>query len=536
MLNFSRWKIISIVGACLFGLLMLSPNFFSDEQIEGFPDWMPDKKINLGLDLQGGVHLLWEVGIEDVNQQELDQLRATISEVLREGGVRRFKRPVVDGDAVSVRISDAKQVDEAIKLLRDFSTPIQTALGPIPDFEVSEAGNNVLELRYTEEALLQRRSDTLARSIEIIRRRIDEMGTQEPTIQRQGDDRILVQVPGVDDPDTVKELVGKVARLTFHLVDTNADPSALRRGRVPPGTMLVNEYPEGPDGVAIPYALQSKIMVDGADLTSASSGFDQNNSPAVNFGFNARGGKKFAEATRRNVGKIFAIKLDDEVVSAPRIQTPILGGSGQITGRFTLQETHELSILLRAGALPAPMSVLEERTVGPDMGKESVAAGKNAAIIGMIAVLVFIAITYGGFGIAANIALLINLVLIGGALSMLGAVLTLPGIAGIVLTIGMAVDANVLIFERIREEVRAGRAPFQAVETGYSRAMGTILDANITTLIAAILLFQFGSGPVRGFAVTLAIGIVMSVFTAVIVTRLMVATWLRRTRPSTLSI
>jgi preprotein translocase subunit SecD len=536
MLNFSRWKIMSIIGACLLGLLMLSPNFFSEEQIEGFPDWMPDKKINLGLDLQGGVHLLWAVGIDDVNQQELDQLRATIPDVLRDAGIRRFKRPVVAGSAVEIRISDAKQVPDAAAALRENAAQIQTALGPVAEYEVTEAGGNLLQVSYSEQALLQRQNETLARSIEIIRRRIDEMGTQEPTIQRQGEDRILVQVPGIDDPDSVKELVGKVARLTFHLVDTTVDPSALRRGRVPPGSMLVYEYPDGPEMPGIPYSIQTKIMVDGADLTNAQAGFDQYNRPAVNFTFNQRGGKMFAEATRKNVGLPFAIKLDDEIVSAPRINEPILSGSGQITGRFSLQETTELSILLRAGALPAPMSVLEERTVGPGMGADAVAAGKNAAIIGMIGVLVFIALSYGTFGIAANIALLINLVLIGGALSMLGAVLTLPGIAGIVLTIGMAVDANVLIFERIREEIRGGRAPFQAVETGYSKAMSTILDANITTLIAAILLFQFGSGPVRGFAVTLAIGIVMSVFTAVIVTRLMVATWLRHKRPTTLSI
>ncbi|TDI60955.1 MAG: protein translocase subunit SecD [Alphaproteobacteria bacterium] len=536
MLNFSRWKKLSIIGACLLGLLMLSPNFFSDEQIEGFPGWLPDKKINLGLDLQGGVHLLWEVGIEAVNIQELDQLRAAVPDVLRDAGIRRFKRPVVDGDAVEIRISDAGEVAAAIDALREDAAVIQTALGPVAEYEVTEAGGNRVRISYTEQALLQRQNDTLARSIEIIRRRIDEMGTQEPTIQRQGDDRILVQVPGIDDPDAVKELVGRVARLTFHLVDTNVDPSALRRGRVPSGSLLVYEYPDGPDMPGIPYSIQSKIMVDGADLTNAQAGYDQYNRPAVNFTFNQRGGKMFAEATRKNVGRPFAIKLDDEIVSAPRITEAILGGSGQITGRFTPQETFELAILLRAGALPAPMTVLEERTVGPGMGADAVAAGKNAAIIGMIAVLAFIALSYGIFGIAANIALLINLVLIGGALSMLGAVLTLPGIAGIVLTIGMAVDANVLVFERIREEVRAGRAPFQAVEMGYARAMSTILDANITTLIAAILLFQFGSGPVRGFAVTLAIGIVMSVFTAVIVTRLMVATWLRYKRPTTLSI
>ncbi len=446
MLNFSSWKIISIIGACLLGLLMLSPNFFSDEQIEGFPSWMPDQKINLGLDLQGGVHLLWEVGIDDVNEQELDQLRARIPDVLRDEGIRRFKRPVVKDDAVEIRISDSAQVEAAATALRDNAAQIPTALGTVTEYEVTNVGSNTLQIRYSEQALLQRQNETLARSIEIIRRRIDEMGTQEPTIQRQGDDRILVQVPGIDDPDAVKELVGKVARLTFHMVDTSVDPSALRRGRVPPGSILVYEYPDGPDMPGIPYSIQSKIMVDGADLTNAQAGYDQYNRPAVNFTFNQRGGKLFAEATRKNVGRPFAIKLDDEIVSAPRINEPILTGSGQITGRFSLQETVELSILLRAGALPAPMSVLEERTVGPDLGADSVRAGRNAAIIGMIAVLAFIAISYGTFGMAANVALLINLVLIGGTLSMLGAVLTLPGIAGIVLTIGMAVDANVLIF------------------------------------------------------------------------------------------
>ena len=535
MLNFSTWKITTIIGACLMGFWFTAPNFLNDDQLVDLPDWMPKQQINLGLDLQGGVHLLWEVDIEGVNEQELVQLRATVPDVLRDAGVRRFKRPVIRNDAVQVRISDSAKVDQAVDALEEFSQPVNTALGTFETFTVDASGNTI-EMRYTDEALLQRQSEVLARSIEIIRRRIDEMGTQEPTIQRQGDDRILVQVPGIDDPDAVKALVGKVARLTFHMVDTNVDPSALARGRVPRGSELVNEYPDGREGQGIPYSLQSKVMVDGADLEKATAAFDQFNRPAVAFTFNARGGKLFAEATRTNVGKPFAIKLDDEVISAPVIQEPILSGSGQITGQFTPQQTNDLAILLRAGALPAKLKVLEERTVGPDLGADSVEAGRNAAIIGMIGVLIFIALSYGSFGIAANIALLINLVMIAGALSMLGAVLTLPGIAGIVLTIGMAVDANVLIFERIREEVRGGRAPFQAVEAGYSRAMGTILDANITTLIASILLFQFGSGPVRGFAVTLAIGIVMSVFTAVIVTRLMVATWLRRRRPSTLSI
>ena len=303
---------------------------------------------------------------------------------------------------------------------------------------------------------------------------------------------------------------------------------------MPAGVEVLYEYPQGPDGPPQPWAVISRVEVDGVDLTDAQPGFDQNNQPAVNFTFNTRGAKQFADITRANVGYPFAIVLDDEVISAPRIISPILGGSGQITGNFTLQEAGDLAVLLRAGALPAPLTVIEERSVGPDLGADSIAAGQMAAVIGLIAVIVFMILCYGGFGFAANLSLMVNLILLAGILSLLQATLTLPGIAGIVLTIGMAVDANVLVFERIREEIKAGKAPLAAIENGYSRAMSTILDANITTLIAALILFFAGSGPVRGFAVTLSVGIVTSVFTAVIFTRMLIALWLRRRRPAEL--
>jgi preprotein translocase subunit SecD len=371
-----------------------------------------------------------------------------------------------------------------------------------------------------------------------VRKRIDETGVREPTIQRQGDDRILVQLPGLDDPERVKQLLGKTAKMSFHLVDHRVSPSDALRGNVPPGTKILPSIDEiGSDGRPRVYAVRKRVMVSGDNLIDAQPTIDQrDNQPVVSFRFDASGGKRFGDVTQANVNRPFAIVLDGTVISAPVIREPILGGSGIISGNFTTQTAQDLALLLRAGALPAPLTILEERSVGPGLGADSIAAGKIASIIGLVAVIIFMVVVYGLFGAMADVALAVNMLLIGGALSLMQATLTLPGIAGIVLTIGMAVDANVLIFERIREEVRVGRTPISAVDAGYSRAITTIIDANVTTLIAAILLYIFGSGPVRGFAVTLAIGIVTSMFTAIMLTRLLVVTWLRRTRPQSLPI
>jgi preprotein translocase subunit SecD len=373
----------------------------------------------------------------------------------------------------------------------------------------------------------------VAQSIEVIRRRIDQLGTTEPNIQRQGADRILVQVPGEQNPERVKELIGKTAKLTFRLVDVSISAQQALDSRVPPGSEIVVSQDDPPQ----PYLLEQREIITGENLVDAQPGFDQRtNEPIVSFRFDTQGGRKFGLATQQNVGRPFAIVLDDEVISAPVIREPILGGTGQISGGFSVQEANDLAILLRAGALPAKLTIVEERTVGPGLGADSIEAGRIASIIGIIAVVVFMLVAYGLFGIFANVSLFANILMIVGVLSLLGATLTLPGIAGIVLTVGMAVDSNVLIFERIREEFRSGKSAIAAIDSGYSRALGTILDANITTFIAAVILFQLGSGPIRGFAVTLAIGILTTVFTAFTLNRLIVAFWVKRQRPTTVPI
>ena len=384
----------------------------------------------------------------------------------------------------------------------------------------------------SEQGRIDVQTATVEQSIEIIRRRLDPDGTKEPIIQRQGLERILVQLPGVDDPERVKRLLGRTARLTFQLVDTRTTAQEARQsGRVPPGSVLLEgAKPEDPS-----YVVERRVMVSGDMLDQASASFDQQSRPAVTFQLNALGGKKFGRVTGENIGRPFAIVLDGKVVSAPVIQSQIFT-NGQITGNFSVEETQELSLILRAGALPAPLIVLEERSVGPGLGADSIAAGKIAAIVGMVLVIVYMFVSYGLFGLFADIALCVNIILILAALSALQATLTLPGIAGIVLTMGMAVDANVLIFERIREEVKAGRSVRAAIEAGYDRAISTIIDSNLTTLFAALFLFIFGSGPIKGFAVTLSLGIITSMFTAILVTRLIITLYVNRTRPKLLSL
>jgi protein-export membrane protein SecD len=425
---------------------------------------------------------------------------------------------------------------EVIFTLRDPTTLDQAreiARGLSSDLLISTTEAGEVRLAFTEASLEERRSNVLNQAIEVVRRRIDETGTREPSIQRQGDDRILIQLPGVRDPERIKALLGRTAKLSFQLLDENVRPGI---DPVPAGTVILPSDEIGPDGEPIKYAVRKRIMVGGDTLIDSQPSTDQNNRPAVSFRFDSIGGKRFGEATRNNVGNLFAIILDGKVISAPRINEPILGGNGIITGSFTFQEVTDLALLLRAGALPASLLILEERTVGPGLGADSIRAGQIASVLGLAFVVVFMGLAYGLFGIMANVALITNLVLIMAALSGLQATLTLPGIAGIVLTIGMAVDANVLIFERIREEVRNGRGPVTAIDAGYRRAMTTIVDSNLTTLIAALLLFQFGSGPVKGFAVTLAIGLITSMFTAIMLTRMLVVAWLRHRRPQELPI
>jgi preprotein translocase subunit SecD len=407
-------------------------------------------------------------------------------------------------------------------------------LNPNPlsrEIEVVEGEAGRIDVRLTESAVRELQDAAVRQSLEIVRRRIDEVGTREPTIQRQGEDRILVQVPGEKDPESIKRLLGQTAKLTFHLVDLDTPLQQAVAGNLPPGSMLLPSDEEGQGQVVV----RKRVEVSGESLIDAQPTFQQNE-PVVSFRFDTAGGRKFGNVTREHVGELLAIVLDDKVISSPRIREPILGGSGVISGSFTVETANELAVLLRAGALPAPLEIVEERSVGPDLGADSIAAGEIAGVVALVLVMALMMFYYGLFGVAACIALMVNLILLLGVLSALQATLTLPGIAGIVLTIGMAVDANVLIFERIREEVRTGRSPISAIDAGYREAMRTIIDANLTTLIAAVLLYAFGSGPVRGFAVTLGIGILTSMFTAISLTRLMVVSWLRRTRPAALPV
>jgi preprotein translocase subunit SecD len=521
MLYFGKWKIALIAVIILLGFGFAAPNLLSSRTAESLPDWLPRKQISLGLDLQGGSHLLMEVDIDTVTREWLTSVVDSVRIELRKERIG-YTGLGVQGQAVTFALTDPGRTDEAL----DLAGKVDSGLA----VTASEAGQ--VRIALNEQAVIERRQSVVEQSIEIIRRRIDETGTREPTIQRQGEDRILVQLPGVKDPERIKKLLGKTAKLTFHLVDPTTPLADAFQGRVPPGSVLLPAA-EG-EGISH-YVVRKRVRVSGERLIDAQPTFDQGR-PVVSFRFDTLGGKKFGDTTRDNVGKQLAIILDGAVISAPSIREPILGGSGIITGRFTVKEVQDLALLLRAGALPAPLTILEERTVGPSLGADSIRAGKVASLLGLVLVVAAMALVYTVFGIMADIALFINLVLIAGALSLLQATLTLPGIAGIVLTIGMAVDANVLIFERIREEVRAGRTPISAIESGYRRALTTIIDSNVTTLMAAILLFVFGSGPVKGFAVTLSIGLMTSMFTAIMVTRYMVVTWLRQRRPSALPV
>jgi preprotein translocase subunit SecD len=527
MVHFAKWKIVVVLSVCVLGVVFAAPNLLNRDYAESLPDWVPHEQISLGLDLRGGSHLLLEVDADTVIAERLETLVDSTRAALRNARVR-YLGLGVSGDAVTVVIRDADRMDAARALLRDLD----------PEIEIEEGAGGRLAVRLTEQAIRDRRASAVEQSIEIVRRRIDETGVREPTIQRQGDDRILVQLPGIDDPERVKRLLGKTAKMTFHLLDGETPLAEAMAGRVPPGSRLLPSTDEvDTRGRPRMILIRKRVMVGGDTLIDARAAPDQSAGGwVVSFRFDARGGKRFGEVTQANVGKPFAIVLDEQVISAPVIREPILGGSGQISGNFSVNEAQDLALLLRAGALPAPLTILEERTVGPGLGADSIAAGKVASIIGMIAVVVFMVIAYGRFGLMANVALIYNMILIAAVLSVVQATLTLPGIAGIVLTIGMAVDANVLVFERIREEVRAGRTPISAIDAGYSRAIRTIIDANVTTLIAAVLLYIFGSGPVRGFAVTLSAGIATSMFTAIMLTRLLVVTWLWWRRPQVLPI
>ncbi|BDW86254.1 MULTISPECIES: protein translocase subunit SecD [Roseicyclus] len=555
MLQIPLWNRLMIVVVVLAGLSLAMPNLFYDrverhndavaaieatgastEALEAdralWPDFLPSTLVNLGLDLRGGAHLLAEVQVADVYEARMDGLWPDVRDALRDvrdqvGTIRRQDAPAGE---LHVRISEPAGIAAAVAAVRELATPVVGLTGiAAPTLEVrGETDTVIVTLSEAERQATDDR--TMQQSVEIVRRRVDEAGTREPTIQRQGADRILIQVPGIGSAQELKDLIGTTARLTFHpVVRRTTDPEA----RVDAREILLPSMDE-PGAF---YVLEQTPVVTGDDLVDSQPAFDQQTGqPAVTFRFNPSGARDFGDYTAANIGAPFAIVLDNEVVSAPVIRSAITGGSGQITGNFTVAESTELAVLLRAGALPAEMVFLEERTIGPELGADSIQAGEIAALVAFAAVLVFMVLSYGLFGVFASVALVLNVGLIFGVLSLIGATLTLPGIAGIVLTIGMAVDANVLVFERIREELKTAKGPARAIELGYSRALSAIVDANLTTFLIAVILFVLGSGPVRGFSVTLGIGIITSVFTAIYVTRLIIVTWFDRARPKTIEV
>jgi len=532
MLYFTRWKALGIILTALVVCLCAVPNFFPEATVKTWPRWA-QRHLVLGLDLQGGSHILLEVDSNSVKKDKLDQVRDDVRRTLRDAKIG-YTGLAVRPDAVEVRVKDT-DLQNALTKLRDLSQPLGGLLGSSGQrsLELSDAGGGLIRLTVPQAAVTDRIRQSVEQSIQIVERRVNELGTVEPLIQRQGADRILVQVPGLQDPTRLKELLGKTAKLDFRMVDLTVPADQAQPGRVPADSELLMSS----TAPKTPYVIKKQILVSGGDLIDAQPGFDQRSGePIVSFRFNTSGSRKFAQATSENVGQPFAIVLDNEVISAPVIREPITAGSGQISGSFTVQGANDLAILLRAGALPAPLTIIEERTVGPGLGQDSIEKGELAAYVGSIMVIVFMLLTYRLFGVFANIAVAINVAMIFGILSLLNATLTLPGIAGIVLTVGIAVDSNVLIYERIREELRGGRNAISAIDAGFRRALSTILDSNITTFIAAAVLFYIGTGPVRGFAVTLGIGIITTVFTAFTLTSLIVAGWVRWKRPKTVPI
>jgi len=537
MIYITRWQRIVVFSILLVGFLFAFPNFLSDRLRGMIPRYLPASTINLGLDLQGGSYLLLEVDMPGVAKERLETLRTDIRAQFRRERINFTDLNLAGNNGISVRIPNAPQIEAARTVLRNLAQPPGTVLTlGSNEYDISDDGQGNFTMRLTPTFQRQMQAQIVSQSIEVVRKRIDELGTREPTIQQQGADRILVQVPGLKDPAQLKSILSTTAKMTFRLVDSTANVQDALQGRVPADDELL--YEAGANGQqGVPYLVQRRVMVSGDRLRQASSGFDpRGGQPVVNFVFDSRGAKEFGDTTKVNVGRLFAIVLDNKVISAPVIREPIIGGSGQISGNFTIQSSNDLSILLRAGALPAKLSVIEERTVGAELGADSIQAGKLAAIGGLIAVAFYMIVTYGLFGFFATVALGVNMILLAAILTSLQATLTLPGIAGMVLTMGMAVDANVLIYERIREEMHGGKTVMASIDAGFRRAYATIFDTNMTHVIAAAILYAVGTGPVRGFAVTLGLGVITSFFTATMVTRLMVVTWLHRMRPKRLTL
>jgi protein-export membrane protein SecD len=537
MLQFPTWLRALVLLILLGGFLIALPNALPERALSRLPAWLQNT-VSLGLDLRGGSSILEEVELDQALKDKLESLHADIRIALRKAHIGFENLTTAGSDTISVHLLDHSRFDDARTILNGLNPTSNSSLLGVGTkaYDITTPGPDSLVMKMSDGYKAEISQQIVSQSIEVVRRRIDQLGTREPDITRQGEDRILIQVPGLSEPQRLIDLLGKTAKMTFQLVDETASPDQAKKGIVPIGDVVLpmdKAAPGQPDSIVV----QRRVMVGGDRLTDATGTFSGNTGEAVvDFKFDSVGAREFGDVTRTHVGQRFAIVLDNKVIEAPVIREPILGGSGEISGSFTIQSASDLAALLRAGALPAPLKVLSQSTVGPTLGDDSIRAGKYSAIGGLILVAVFMILRYGLFGLFADIALLLNVVLLFAMLTLFGGTLTLPGIAGIVLTMGMAVDANVLIYERIKEEQRNGRSILASIDTGFQRARTTITDANMTHLIASLILFQLGSGPVRGFAVTLGVGIVTSFFTAVMVTRLMVVTWLEARRPKRLAI
>lgn len=528
MIQLSRWKIIVLVVSLLFGLLFAFPNLLTQAQRDALPGWLPKNTLNLGLDLQGGSYLLLEVDVPAMQQARINNLvedvRVTLNEAqVRINGLQR------ESNGVVISLAEGAQVDAGLRALRDSVRGV----GPTGQAErqVTRLGGDRIRFAYTDAAMAAMGPTAVDQSIEVVRRRIDSLGTREPSITRQGADRIVVQAPGESDPSQLERVIGQTAQLTFQMVDSENSVQEALAGVVPPDAQLLT------DEQGTPYLVKRRILVSGENLTRASVGNDQSGRPAIDFRFDGQGARRFGEATAQNIGRPFAIILDGKVISAPTIQSAITGGTGQITGSFTIATASELVNLLNGGALPAPLNVEERRVVTAELGADAVAAGALSTALGFLVIVAFMILSYGFlFGGVSVIGLVLNGLLIVAAMSLTQATLTLPGIAGLILTFAVAVDANVLIYERMRDEARQGRSVIASLDAGFNRAMGTIVDANLTTLVAAVIMFMFGAGPVRGFAWTLSIGVFTSVLSAVLVAQVLLGYWLKTAKPKKLPI
>ncbi|HZU51393.1 MAG TPA: protein translocase subunit SecD [Sphingomicrobium sp.] len=530
MLEFPKWKVWLVSLVVAIGVLLSIPSLIAATPLrDSWPRWLPQYRINLGLDLAGGSHLLLEADAADAQKQRLQAMEDSVATELR-------RDPRIDvgdistaGGRLSFMVRDPRQVDAAVERMRNLTRPV--ALTGSRDWDVSVVDSTRVVLTPSPSGTAQAMKDAMGVARDVVRKRIDPSGTKEITVITEGGNRILVEVPGVEDPEALKRLIGQTARLEFKLVDTGADPQEVQQGHAPPGSQVLPMF-DGHGAIAV----KRRVMVSGDQISKANQSFDENGAPDIEITFDSAGARRFGRATQENVGKPFAIILDDKVLSAPTIESAILGGQARISGNFTVQSAHDLAVSLAAGKLPVKLIPIEERTVSAELGTDSIHKGALASIVAVLGVIIFMLVTYGRFGVYATIALVVNAFLILGIMAMFNATLTLPGIAGFILTIGAAVDANVLINERIREEIRRGRRLIDAVETGYHEAFRAIFDANVTHVISASIMAYFGSGPVRGFAVVLLIGVVTSVFTAVYFTRMLVALWIRSARPRALHI